>query len=262
MSKVEKNALLSNLSHRFPQFAIVRIKRMARGEISELKHLLDDVGLEDQGWTFKGEDVSRRSHYVTEAWVQDNFKDKEPRFFNELIKGNRFGSEYLNVPVGTKKSIEGEVVWDGAEKILYLQESNTCVFSCLASALALIGDEMAAKRISNLVEKSLTGVEDRAKMANLVLGNTIRPKNAPRLHYECKKIKNQSVGDLLAVSGEKTIVLLCLSDNHCICMVGKHIVDANREYTLPRNMASIKAVLESEVEVTLHRGGYIFTKVK
>ena len=128
--------------------------------------------------------------------------------------------------------------------------------------LTLIGDEMAATRVANLIGKSITGVKDRAKTANLILANSIRPKNAPRLHYNCKKIKNQSVGDLLAVSGEKTIVLLCLSDNHCVCMVGKHIIDTNREYTLPRNMASIKAVLESEVEVTLHRGGYIFTKVK
>ena len=129
---------------------------------------------------------------------------------------------------------------------------NSCCFSSLASAFAIIKHFKSENAISIRVKELLKiEVGNRIHFSNEIMLKNKRNKGEVRLHYQLIKYKKKGeYKSLEDISANVTLVQLMDSlgnVNHAISIVGNWIFESNYKITLVLNMASLDMICTPSV---------------
>ena len=200
---------------------------------------------EEGSYTFQGHQLKRQEVWedLKEKWLIENFKYKDPAFFNKLYNPKEKGP--FHVPAGAARIVAARKRTKGAPT-LFLQQNGTagCVFCSLASGLFAYGDIVSANIFKTKLQASLDA-HDRMQFAVDVATNSsgARAKGEPHVHLMVSRwTESAKYNPLTNVSPLPT--LLRLRDmldgiSHCVTTVGNYVFDSNVPFALPLTLDTL-----------------------
>ena len=143
----------------------------------DLKFIATDKNRNEAKFNFQGQSTRSQIWFDLDLdWIEIKFSSREPGFYKKLFQShddtqdnNTFKS--FQIPIGNAKCVESFKFQIDALILKYCQKIlNSCCFSSLASAFAIINHNNAANAISLRIKEPLESeVGNRIDFANYIL---------------------------------------------------------------------------------------------
>ena len=207
-------------------------------------------------YDYIGVDATGRSHFLSNDWVELNFKDKHKRLYNDIcgLKGNKL----IKIPEGSSnldQNIDDIEQKDFGPKTKYRQESDpSCLFTSLANALDFLGHPKLGHKLVQVYYSKFHNQKDSYVTMNDVLkvtkDNAFHSRNEEKFKFVITKVKKPNAVDLLPPAPiEIDIIYHCiLSNHHSIAISNGFIFDP----VLPNSLMFNEINLRKCAQVCTH----------
>ena len=196
-----------------------------------------------------GYDKEKRSRYLTDEWIDINFKYKTPNFYDRL-RTLPFDTT-IEIPVGSSSNIN---LWstipvdERGPLIQFKQNKNDeCLYFSLASAFHFMNYNGLCEIVLN--EYSSVQASNRMPSIQILVSLLSNHKNQPKSHKRVKfiiqKIKSCKTSDILANTSGNVLYHLVLENKHSIVLCGKFIFDPIFTHAIFRNERNIRLSAET-----------------
>ena len=239
-------------------------KIMAAGEIQKIRLMEEPYKTETTLYKgkrsesyirFQGIDSKNIVHCLSDDWLQLNFSNNK-QFFQQIMSLDKPTGEYINVPVGSRKN--SNCKWplskkDKGPEITYMQRTNlSCLFCSVASAMSLMGKDFIAEKIMSVYGELSDKDNFNPQCTHIIeiLRNVYKKTYERRIKVNLRKQNYKTVEELIG-DQKHDIIMIVLSNLHCICFVRNYIIDPVYRHALPRSEKCIRICAELVREESL-----------
>ena len=184
-------------------------------------------------YDYIGVDATGRSHFLSNDWVELNFKDKHPRLFKDIC-GLKPDSS-ITIPDGSSNldEIINELQdKDFGPKNRYIQDSDpSCLFTSLANALDYLGYPKLGHKLVQVYYTKFHNQTDSYVSMNDVIkvtkDNAYHIQDETKFKFVISKVKKTNALELLPPAPIEidSIYHCVLSNHHCIAICNGFIFD-------------------------------------
>ena len=227
LRKNELRTIKKSLDLDVDYHAIDRIERIkSTGEDTLVAYM--EGSAQESIIKYKGYDRKSRTQYLTDAWLELNFKHLTS--FWKQIKELKVGST-IKVPIGSSnnqkkwKFIEEK---DKGPKIQFMQVNNQeCLYYSLASGFYYMGHVGLAQLVISVYEmKNISNGETDIKNLVQILSNRKNQKfSAYKISFVIRRVKRPNAYKILNESNPNIVFHCVLENQHSICIIGNWIFD-------------------------------------
>lgn len=253
LRKSELNVIKKSMELDVDYHAIDRIERIkSTGQDTLVAYM--DGSKEESIIKYIGYDRKSRSQYLTDAWLELNFKHLTE--FWKQIKNLNVG-ESIKVPIGSSNN---QNKWDDIQtiekgpKITFVQKNNQeCLYYSLASVFHFMGYQGLAKLVLSVYElKNINNSETNIKNLVHVLGNQKNQKfSLDKVNFMIRRIKRPDSTKILQETDDSIVFHCILENNHSVALLGNWIFDPIFPNAMKKTEQNLRFCAESiEIEST------------
>ena len=200
-------------------------------------------------YDFIGYDKNGRSHFLSNDWIELNFKSKHKKFYKDIIQ--LLPDESIQVPDGSSEpqnvllNINQK---DCGEANKYVQDSEpSCLFTSLANAMSFIGHNQLAQKLVEVYydnfNRSNKGYVTLKDVLDVTKSNKYHNKGEYKFKFNIIKIKKPNAVYLLPPNKlEKNSIYHCvLSNHHAIALCNDKIFDPSLQTNILLNEHNLRS---------------------
>ena len=226
--------------------AIDRIERIKSTGEDRLIAFRDD-STKDSIIKFKGYDRDSRTQYLTDEWLELNFKHF-PKFWRQL-KNLKIG-ESVRVPTGSSNNREE---WKKESSILHgppvqfvQKNNNECLYYSLASAFSFLGFDGLSKIAIN--EYNINSKSNRTPSIQNLVGILHNNKNQVftqrKIRFSLKRVKHPDLNEIMEERDRHILFHCVLENQHSIALVNQWIFDPMLANAVEKTIKNLKLCAE------------------
>lgn len=196
-----------------------------------------------------GYDREKRSRYLTDEWIDINFKYKTPNFYKRLK--TLPVDTTVEIPVGTSNNIN---LWSNIPEhergppIQFQQtENDECLFFSLASAFKYMNHHGLCDLVLNEYSsvRACNRIPSIQFLVSTLSNHKNQPKNYKKVKFMLQKIKKWKTSDILNDMSSSVLYHLVLGNKHSIVLYEKFIFDPIFPQAIARHEKHIRLSAES-----------------
>ena len=246
LRKEELNTIQKSLNLDVYYHAIDRIERIKSTGEDRLIAYLDDSPQESIV-NFKGYDRNSRTQYLTNEWLELNFKHLT-KFWKQL--NNLKVGQSIRVPTGsTNNKREWSKVSSNqfGPKVNFVQQNNNeCLYYSLASAFYFLGFDGLSKMVMN--EYDINSKSNRTPSIRNLVGILHNNKNQiytkRTIRFSLKRVKYPNLMQIIDNNDKNTLYHCVMENQHSIAMVDQWIFDPILTNAVKKTMNNLKKCAE------------------